>query len=304
MLAFTLKRLLSAIPTLLLVIATAFFLIRIAPGGPFDSERNLPADIRANIERSYHLDQPLVQQFGNYLQGIVKGDFGPSYHYLDRDVSELIAESFPVSLQLGLAALALSLMVGIGAGTLAALRHHRLADHALMGLAMTGISIPNFVLAPLLVLIFAVHLHWLPAGGWGGLSGMVLPTIALALPQVAYIARLTRASLLDVLGSDFLRTARAKGLTESQAVMRHAMKPTLLPVVSYLGPATAALLTGSVVIEQIFQIPGLGRYFVTGALNRDYTLVMGVVIFYGTLIILMNLVVDLLYAWLDPRTRQ
>jgi oligopeptide transport system permease protein len=173
-----------------------------------------------------------------------------------------------------------------------------------MGLAMTGISIPNFVLAPLLVLIFAVHLHWLPAGGWGGLSGMVLPTIALALPQVAYIARLTRASLLDVLGSDFLRTARAKGLTESQAVMRHAMKPTLLPVVSYLGPATAALLTGSVVIEQIFQIPGLGRYFVTGALNRDYTLVMGVVIFYGTLIILMNLVVDLLYAWLDPRTRQ
>lgn len=304
MLAFTLKRLLSAIPTLLLVIATAFFLIRIAPGGPFDSERNLPADIRANIERSYHLDQPLVQQFGNYLQGIVKGDFGPSYHYLDRDVSELIAESFPVSLQLGLAALALSLMVGIGAGTLAALRQHRLADHALMGLAMTGISIPNFVLAPLLVLIFAVHLHWLPAGGWGGLSGMVLPTIALALPQVAYIARLTRASLLDVLGSDFLRTARAKGLTESQAVMRHAMKPTLLPVVSYLGPATAALLTGSVVIEQIFQIPGLGRYFVTGALNRDYTLVMGVVIFYGTLIILMNLVVDLLYAWLDPRTRQ
>jgi oligopeptide transport system permease protein len=303
-LAFTLKRLLSAIPTLLLVIATAFFLIRIAPGGPFDSERNLPADIRANIERSYHLDQPLVQQFGNYLQGIVKGDFGPSYHYLDRDVSELIAESFPVSLQLGLAALALSLMAGIGAGTLAALRQHRLADHALMGLAMTGISIPNFVLAPLLVLIFAVHLHWLPAGGWGGLSGMVLPTIALALPQVAYIARLTRASLLDVLGSDFLRTARAKGLTESQAVMRHAMKPTLLPVVSYLGPATAALLTGSVVIEQIFQIPGLGRYFVTGALNRDYTLVMGVVIFYGTLIILMNLVVDLLYAWLDPRTRQ
>ncbi len=304
MLAFTLKRLLSAIPTLLLVIATAFFLIRIAPGGPFDSERNLPADIRANIERSYHLDQPLVQQFGNYLQGIIKGDFGPSYHYLDRDVSELIAESFPVSLQLGLAALALSLMVGIGAGTLAALHQHRLADHALMGLAMTGISIPNFVLAPLLVLIFAVHLHWLPAGGWGGLSGMVLPTIALALPQVAYIARLTRASLLDVLGSDFLRTARAKGLTESQAVMRHAMKPTLLPVVSYLGPATAALLTGSVVIEQIFQIPGLGRYFVTGALNRDYTLVMGVVIFYGTLIILMNLVVDLLYAWLDPRTRQ
>ncbi len=304
MFAFTLKRLLSAVPTLLLVVAATFFLIRIAPGGPFDSERNLPPDIRANIERSYHLDEPLLQQFGRYLNGVVRGDFGPSYHYRDRDVSELIAESFPVSFTLGMTALLLALLGGVTAGVFAALRRNSFSDHALMSLAMSGISIPNFVLAPLLVLLFAVHLQWLPAGGWRGLESIVLPAFTLALPQAAYIARLTRASLLDILGSDFLRTARAKGLSRSQVVWRHAMKPTLMPVISYLGPATAALLTGSVVIEQIFQIPGLGRYFVTGALNRDYTLVMGVVIFYGALIITMNLLVDLLYAWLDPRSRR
>lgn len=304
MLTFTLKRFLSAVPTLLLVVAATFFLIRIAPGGPFDTERNLPPDIRANIERSYHLDEPLLQQFGRYLTGAVQGDFGPSYHYRDRDVSELIGEGFPVSFKLGMAALLLALLAGVTAGVLAAMHRNRFGDHALMALAMSGISIPNFVLAPLLVLLFAIHLDWLPAGGWGSLNSIVLPAIALALPQAAYIARLTRASLLEVLGSDFLRTARAKGLSREQAVWRHAMKPTLLPVISYLGPATAALLTGSVVIEQIFQIPGLGRYFVTGALNRDYTLVMGVVIFYGSLIIFMNLLVDLLYAWLDPRIRR
>lgn len=304
MLAYSLKRILIAVPTLLLLVATAFFLIHAAPGGPFDTERNLPPAVQANIERAYHLDETLPQQFLRYVGGVVRGDFGPSYYYRDYSVGELIGESFPVSFQLGSMALLLSLIVGIGAGVAAALRHNRFSDHAVMGLAMTGISMPNFVFAPLMVLLFAVHLQWLPAGGWRGPTSMVLPVIALALPMIAYIARLTRGSLLEVLGSDFMRTARAKGLTRSQAVWRHAMKPTLLPVVSFLGPAAAGLLTGSVVIEQIFQIPGLGRYFVIGALNRDYTLVMGVVIFYGTLIILLNLIVDLLYGLLDPRVRR
>lgn len=303
MLLFSLKRILIAIPTLLLLVATTFFLIRAAPGGPFDSERNLPPDVLANIERTYHLDESLPRQFVRYVWNLLHGDFGPSYYYRDYTVGELIGQSFPVSFQLGVLAIALALVVGVGTGVTAALRHNRWSDHAVMGVAMTGISIPNFVFAPLMVLVFAIYLRWLPSGGWRGPSSMILPVVALALPMVAYIARLTRGSLLEVLGSDFMRTARAKGLSRGQTVWRHAMKPTLLPVISFLGPATAFLLTGSVVIEQIFQIPGLGRYFVIGALNRDYTLVMGVVIFYGSLIILLNLLVDLLYGLLDPRVR-
>jgi len=220
-------------------------------------------------------------------------------------VNELIASGFPVSLRLGLASIAIALVVGVALGTLAALRQNRPADHGIMTLAMTGISIPNFVLAPLLILLFAVHLGWLPAGGWNGgqWRNLVLPVIALALPQVAYIARLMRGSMIEVLRGNAIRTARAKGLPERTVILRHALKPALLPVVSFLGPATAAVITGSVVIEQIFGIPGLGRHFVQGALNRDYTLVMGVVVFYGALIVLLNFVVDLLYAALDPRVR-
>lgn len=301
------RRLAGAIPTLLILVALAFFMVRAAPGGPFDRERTLTPEIEANLAAAYHLDEPLPQQFLRYLGNLARGDFGPSFQYRDYSVGELIAAGFPVSLQLGGSAMLLALLVGIGVGVLAALRQNRPLDHASMALAMTGISIPNFVMAPLLILVFAVYLGWLPAGGLGAgnlqIANMILPVISLALPQIAYIARLTRGSMIEVLHSDYIRTARAKGLSTRALVLRHALKPALLPIVSYLGPATAGIITGSVVIEQIFGLPGLGRYFVQGALNRDYTLVMGVVVFFGVLIVLFNLVVDLLYGALDPRVR-
>jgi oligopeptide transport system permease protein len=305
MLRYALTRFLGAIPTLLILITLAFFMIRAAPGGPFDAEKALPAEIEANLRAAYHLDEPLLQQFGRYVWNIARGDFGPSFQYKDYTVTELIAAGFPVSLRLGGSAMLLALLLGVLAGTMAALRQNSRIDHAVMAVSMTGISIPNFVMAPLLILLFAVYLRWLPAGGVGdgSLRYMILPVIALALPQIAYIARLTRGSMIEVLRSNFVRTARAQGLPERTVILRHALKPALLPVVSYLGPATAAVITGSVVIEQIFGVPGLGRYFVQGALNRDYTLVMGVVVFYGALIILFNLVVDLVYAWLDPKVK-
>jgi oligopeptide transport system permease protein len=278
-------------------------MIRAAPGGPFSTERQLPPEIEANLKAAYHLDEPVYRQFGRYLSGLAHFDFGPSFQYRDFTVTELIETGFPVSLRLGGLAMLLALLVGTFAGCVAALRQNRALDHGVMAVAMTGISIPNFVMAPLLILVFAVYLHWLPAGGLGDLSNLVLPVVALALPQIAYLSRLTRGSMIEVLRSNFIRTARAQGLPTAQIVLRHALKPALLPVVSYLGPATAAVITGSVVIEQIFSVPGLGRFFVTGALNRDYTLVMGVVVFYGVLIIAFNFVVDLAYAWLDPKVK-
>jgi oligopeptide transport system permease protein len=304
-LRYALTRFLGAIPTLLILITIAFFMIRAAPGGPFDAEKALPAEIEANLRAAYHLDEPLIQQFGRYVWNLARGDFGPSFQYKDYSVTELIAAGFPVSLRLGGSAMLLALLIGVTAGTIAALRQNSRTDHVVMAVSMTGISIPNFVMAPLLILLFAVMLGWLPAGGIGdgGLRHMLLPVISLALPQVAYISRLTRGSMIEVLRSNFVRTARAQGLPERTVILRHALKPALLPVVSYLGPATAAVITGSVVIEQIFGVPGLGRYFVQGALNRDYTLVMGVVVFYGALIILFNLLVDLVYAWLDPKVK-
>ncbi|MEM1080267.1 MAG: oligopeptide ABC transporter permease OppB [Pseudomonadota bacterium] len=304
MLNYSLKRLASAIPTLLILITVAFFLIRVAPGGPFDSEKALPEEIKANLEAKYQLDQPLVVQYLRYLWQIIQFDFGPSFHYRDWTVNELIAQGAPVSFTLGTLALMLAFVVGTGLGAWAALRQNTTADYTTMAIAMMGISIPNFVVAPLLVLVFAVSLGWLPAGGWSySLSNMVLPTIALSLPMIAYIARITRGSMIEVLHSEYIRTARAKGLPEREIIIKHALKPALLPVISFLGPAAAGILTGSVVIERIFTIPGIGSHFVQGALNRDYTLVMGVVIFYGVLIIVMNFLVDLLYAWLDPRIR-
>jgi len=305
MLAYAFKRFIGALPTLLVLIALAFFMIRAAPGGPFDTERALPAEIEANLRAAYHLDEPLIQQFGRYLVNLTKGDFGPSFQYKEYSVTELIMTGFPVSLRLGGLAMALALVVGVSVGALAALRQNSWTDHAVMSVSMTGISIPNFVLAPIMILVFAILLGWLPAGGLGNGSvrNLVLPVISLALPQIAYISRLTRGSMIEVLRSNFVRTARAKGLPEWIVIVRHALKPALLPVVSYLGPTTAALVTGSVVIEQIFGVPGLGRYFVQGALNRDYTLVMGVVVFFGVLIVLFNLVVDLFYALLDPRVK-
>lgn len=306
MLRYALLRLLGAIPTLLLVVVLAFLLMRAAPGGPFDAERVLPPEIAANIERAYHLDEPLPKQLARYLAGLARGDLGPSYRYRDYTVSELIATAFPLSLKLGALAMLLAVAVGVSTGVIAALARNSLLDRSVMAFAMTGISVPVFVIAPVLVLLFAVKLNWLPAGwsGSGGGARMLLPVVALALPQIAYIARLTRASMIDVLGSDFIRTARAQGLGRYAVVRYHALKPAMLPVLSYLGPAVAAVLTGSVVIEEVFGIPGLGQFFVRGALNRDYTLVLGIVIFYAMLIVFLNLVVDILYGFIDPRVRQ
>ncbi|MEO3427238.1 oligopeptide ABC transporter permease OppB [Pelagibius sp. CAU 1746] len=305
MIAFLIRRLASAIPTLLVIITVAFFMMRVAPGGPFDEDRALAPDIEANILRAYNLDKPLVEQYFDYVGNLLRGDFGPSYKIRDFDVNDLILAGFPASLQLGGTAILLAVILGISFGTLAALRQNQASDYAIMTVAMIGIAVPNFVMAPLLTLVFGVYLSLLPVAGWGGgaLENKLLPVIALALPQVAYIARLTRGSMVEVLSANYVRTARAKGLREQVVVLRHALKGALLPVVSYLGPATAGLVTGSVVIETIFDIPGIGRYFVQGALNRDYTLVMGVMIFYAVLIIALNLLVDMIYGFLDPKVR-
>ena len=305
MLAYAIRRLASAIPTLFIIITIAFFMMRLAPGGPFDREKQLPPEIEANILRAYNLDKPVYEQYIIYVKNILKGDFGPSYKYLDFTVTDLIVAGFPVSLRLGLAAIILAIAIGVSAGTIAALNQNSRFDYIVMGVAMTGIAIPNFVMAPLLALVFGVYLSMLPVAGWGGgaLKYQVLPVITLALPQIAYIARLTRGSMVETMNSNFIRTARAKGLAEKIVVVRHALKGGLLPVVSYLGPATAAVITGSVVIESIFDVPGIGRYFVNGALNRDYPVVMGVVIFYAVLIIVLNLLVDLIYGFLDPRVK-
>jgi oligopeptide transport system permease protein len=304
--AYVTRRLLTSIPTLLVIVTIAFFMMRVAPGGPFDRERALPVEIERNVLKAYHLDQPLLLQYRDYLLGVLRGDFGPSFKYRDFTVAELLATGFPASLEVGGLAIGLAILLGISLGTLAALRQNTGFDHAVMATAMTGITIPNFVMAPLLTLLFGVWLRWLPVAGWNGgaARNLVLPVIALALPQIAYIARLTRGSMIEVLHANYIRTARAKGLRERIVVVRHALKGALMPVVSYLGPATAQVVTGSVVIETIFGIPGIGRYFVQGALNRDYTLVMGTVITYAVLIILLNLVVDLLYGLLDPKVKQ
>lgn len=305
MFAYAVRRLLSAIPTLFIIITLAFFMMRLAPGGPFDREKQLPPEIEANILRAYNLDKPVHEQYFDYLKNIIRGDFGPSYKYLDFTVTDLILTGFPVSLRLGLYAIILAVVVGVSAGTFAALKQNSTFDYLVMAFAMTGIVIPNFVMAPLLALVFGVYLSLLPVAGWGegALKYQLLPVITLALPQIAYIARLTRGSMVEVMNSNFIRTARAKGLAEKIVVVRHALRGGLLPVVSYLGPATAAVITGSVVIESIFDVPGIGRYFVNGALNRDYPVVMGVVIFYAVLIIVLNLLVDLVYGFLDPRVK-
>jgi oligopeptide transport system permease protein len=302
---YVLKRLLAAVPTLLVLVTLTFFLMHSAPGGPFDRERPLPPEVRAQVEAAYHLNESTGQQYLRYLGGLMRGDLGPSFQYSGYSVAELMAAGLPVSLQLGLTALTLALLLGCGLGIAAALRARTPLDHALRAVALAGLAIPNFVVAPLLILLFAVTLGWLPASGWhpGHPSSLLLPVIVLALPQVAYIARLMRGSMIEVLRHNYIRTARAKGLPERVVVLRHALKPALLPVLSYLGPAAAGLITGSVVVEQIFNLPGIGRYFVQGAINRDYTLVLGVVVYYGAVIVFFNLVVDLLYGVLDPRVK-
>jgi oligopeptide transport system permease protein len=305
MLGYAIRRILQAMPTLLLIVAAAFFLMRAAPGGPFDDERALPPEIEANLQAAYGLDQPVTVQFARYLGGLLRGDLGPSFRMKDFTVAELIGRGLPVTLSIGAAALLLGIGLGVPLGLVAGLRQNGWADHAVMSVALAGIAVPNFVVAPVLALVFGLYLGWLPVAGWepGSARHLVLPVITLALPLVAYLARLTRGSLLEVLQAPFIRTARAKGLDPGVILRRHALKPTLLPVVSFLGPAAAALLTGSLVVEQVFGLPGVGRYFVQGAVNRDYTLVMGMVVFYASLILLLNLAVDLVYGWLDPRIR-
>ncbi|HEY8698384.1 MAG TPA: oligopeptide ABC transporter permease OppB [Rhizomicrobium sp.] len=312
MVSYAIRRGLGAIPTLLIIVTLAFFMMRIAPGGPFDSQRRLPPEIEHNIKAAYNLDKPVYEQYLMYMGRLVRGDLGPSFKNKDFTVTELIADGLPVSARLGLSAMIIAIFLGITLGTVAALNQNGGIDFGVMSLAMVGITIPTFVTAPILTLILGVYGLklfgmdiTLPVGGWNGgaLANMVLPVTVLALPQIAIVSRLVRGSMVEVLRSNYVRTARAKGLPNRLVVLRHALRAALLPLVSYLGPAIAGLLTGSLVVETIFGIPGIGRYFVLGALNRDYTLVMGVVICYAIFIILLNLLADLLYAALDPRVR-
>jgi oligopeptide transport system permease protein len=303
MLGYVLRRFAGAVPTMFLVVTIAFFMIRIAPGGPFDIERPLDPLIMENLNRAYNLDKPLVQQYLLYLGNLAQGDFGPSFTRRDFTVLDLFRTGLPVSVQLGTLALSLALLIGTTLGVVAALRQNSAADYAVVGVATFGLTIPTFVIAPVLSLLFGVWMGWLPAGGWGTARHMILPVATLALPQIAIIARLTRGATIEALRSNHVRTARAYGLPAHIVVGVHTLRAAILPVVSYLGPAAAQLLTGSVVVETIFGLPGIGRYFVQGALGRDYTLVMGTVIVIALFVIVFNLVVDILYAWLDPRVR-
>ncbi len=309
MLSFIARRLLIAIPTLWAIITVCFFLMRVAPGGPFDGDAPVPPEILANLRAAYNLDKPMMQQYISYGADLVRGDFGPSFKYKDFTVNELIAQGFPVSAQNGLSAIILAIMLGVPLGIIAALKQNSAGDYTIMGLGMTGIVVPGFVIAPILILIFAIFLKdtpfQLPAGGWEGgeIKHRILPVFCLSLVYIAYLARITRASMIEALRQNYVRTARAKGLPFRQVVIRHALKTAMVPVVTFLGPGLAFLLTGSMVIETIFQLPGIGRYFVQGALNRDYTLVMGVTILSASLIIVMNIVVDVIYGLLDPRVR-
>jgi oligopeptide transport system permease protein len=301
MMAFALRRILLIVPTLWVIATVTFFLLRLAPGGPFLAERDIPAAAREQLERAYGLDRPLAEQYVAFLGNAARFDFGPSYKYPSRQVREILFDALPVSLELGGLALLVAVVFGVPIGVLAAVRQNRAFDHAAMGLALAGVSVPNFVLGPALVLVFSLGLFLLPPALWRGPETRILPVLTLSAAYVAYVARLARAGMLEVLRQDFVRTARAKGLPERDVIGRHALKLGILPVVSYLGPATARILMGSVVVESVFQIPGLGRYLVNAAFNRDYTLVMGGVLFYAAFLLVLNLVVDLAYTWLDPR---
>ncbi|MBX9463387.1 MAG: ABC transporter permease subunit [Neoaquamicrobium sediminum] len=303
MFAYVLRRFAGAVPTLFIIVTIAFFMIRLAPGGPFDLERPLDPLIMKNLERAYNFDKPLWQQYLIYLGNLAQGDLGPSFTRRDFSVVDLFRTGLPVSIQLGGIALSIALVVGVFLGALAALRQNTWVDYMVVGTATFGITIPTFVIAPVFSLFFGVMMGWLPAGGWGTWQHMVLPIATLALPQIAIIARLTRGATIEALRSNHVRTARAYGLPSYVVVGVHALRAAILPVVSYLGPTAAALLTGSVVVETIFGIPGIGRYFVQGALGRDYTLVMGTVVVIACFVIVFNLIVDVLYAWLDPRVR-
>lgn len=305
MLKYVIRRLLTAVPTLFLIVTISFFLMRVAPGGPFNQERGLHPTVKANLERVYHLDEPVWKQYLYYLNDLLHGNFGPSYNLPDFTVADLFRVGLPVSMQLGAAALTLALIVGGILGIIAALNQNKSGDYAVIAVATVGSTVPTFVIAPLYQLVFGLMLFWVPVAGWGGgsLSHKIGPVVTLALPQIAIVARLMRGSMIEALRSNHVRTARALGLSQWSVVGKHALRSALLPIISYAGPAAAALLTGSVIVETIFAIPGVGRYFVDAALNRDYTLVMGTVVVIAIFIIAFNLIVDLLYAVIDPRVR-
>ncbi|HET6332830.1 MAG TPA: ABC transporter permease [Polyangiales bacterium] len=303
MLRFAVRRLLGLIPTLLIIVVVSFLVIRLAPGSPFASERGIPPEVLVDLKAKYGFDRPLHEQLVNYVWRLMRGDLGLSTKYPNRTVNDLIADGLPATLLLGVCALAWALFLGIGAGIIGAIRQNTGWDYGFMTLAMVGISLPTFVLGPVLVLIFALTVYVLPPAGWGDLRHVVLPALTLGTAYAAYIARLTRAGMLEVVRSDFVRTARAKGLPEHTIVFRHMLRGGLLPVVTYLGPATAHLLVGSVVVEKIFATPGIGPYFVDAAFNRDYFVVMGIVVLESSFLLVMNLLVDLAYGFMDPRIR-
>lgn len=305
MFKFIAKRLLEAIPTLLVLITITFFMMRFAPGTPFSGERSLPPQVLANIEAKYGLDKPVFQQYLGYLGGLLQGDLGPSFKYKDYTVNELVAQALPVSATIGAIAFVFTLLVGVSVGTIAALKQNSWIDYTIMSTAMAGVVLPSFVLAPLLIYIFSIKLQWFPAGGWEGgeLKRIVLPMLGMSLLYVASFARITRGSMIEVLSSNYIRTAKAKGMPFHRIVLKHALRPAMLPVVSYMGPAFVGIITGSVVIETIFGLPGFGKLFVNGALNRDYSLVLGLTILIGAFTILFNAIVDILYAAIDPKVR-
>lgn len=303
---YVLRRLLFAVPTIFVIILLTFVLMHLAPGGPFDDLVDVDPEVLANLRAVYDLDDPVWKQFVSYIGGLLQGDLGPSLVYRELTVRQMITAGLPVSVTIGLSAMLIGLTVGVACGIAAALRQNTLTDYAVMTVAMTGVAIPTFVTAPLLILVFGLYLGWLPISGWGGgeISHLILPVAALAIPKVAAIARITRGAMLESITADYVRTARAKGLRESKVIVRHVLRPVFIPIVSYLGPAIATVMTGSVVIEKIFGLPGIGRTFVDGALNRDYPVIMGIVIVYAAFIVMLNLIADIIYGYLDPRIRQ
>ncbi|MEI6051755.1 MAG: ABC transporter permease subunit [Opitutaceae bacterium] len=303
MLRFTFRRLLQIIPVLWIIITATFFMIRFVPGGPFTAEKAVTPEILRNLEAHYGLNKPLYQQYFDYMGSLLRGDLGPSFKYPNRTVNEIIGDKLPTSLELGFISLVVALTIGITLGTLAAVKRNSWLDYICSSVAMVGICVPTFVLGPILVLTFAIRFQWLNASGWYGPTDRILPCLTLGCVYAAYIARLTRGGMLEVLNQDYIRTARAKGASETRVVFKHALRGGLLPVVSFLGPGIAGILTGSFVIETIFQIPGLGREFVNSAFNRDYTLVLGTVILYASLIVVLNLVVDVVQIWLNPKLK-
>ena len=305
MLTFIFKRIFEAIPTLLILITVSFFLMHSAPGSPFSSERSLPPEVLANINAKYHLDEPVINQYFYYLGGVLQGDLGPSFRYKDFTINELVAQSLPVSAEIGIWSFIIAVVIGVTCGIYAALRQNSFVDYCVMAFANIGIVLPNFVLAPLCILFFSIYLKWLPAGGWndGAWPYLVMPVIAMSTSYIAQIARITRGSMIETMHSNFIRTARAKGLPAYRIILQHALRPTMLPVISYLGPAFVGIITGSVIVDVYFGTGGIGQHFINGALNRDYSMVMGVTILVGSLTILFNAVVDILYAVIDPKIR-